>query len=274
MEQLVDLQCQQEPAFAEAIEAAPKDSDERHELTQLAYSSVCAILAQQASCRVSEQQFTMGMDTRYAQLVQRLLSSQKRVGIRGGFFELGFSSGTLLQAVAEQGYTVGGLEVVESTVFDTVAVKVPGRAGDVVAAALNGGINLRHIDDSTVGISCDETTTDDEVDVVLSALEIDRVEAKSPIPSGLQRTSEFMTHPVFSMYRSETEMMRYLRRLADFDIGLDRSMIPLGSCTMKLNAATEMIPITWIGSNGSRSRRCQPIQIGPATQANRISTRT
>ncbi len=138
-----------------------------------------------------------------------------------------------------------GLEVVEATVFDTVAVKVPGRADDVLAAALQGGINLRRIDDSTVGISCDETTTGHEVDVVLAALGVDRVEGDSPIPAGLRRISEFMTHPVFSMYRSETEMMRYLRRLADFDIGLDRSMIPLGSCTMKLNATTEMIPITW-----------------------------
>ena len=141
--------------------------------------------------------------------------------------------------------TAAGLDLVEPVIFDTVTVEVPGRADDVVTAALAGGINLRRIDDSTVGVSCDETTTDDEVDVVLAALGVDRVEADSRIPADLQRTSEFMTHPVFSMYRSETEMMRYLRRLADFDIGLDRSMIPLGSCTMKLNAATEMIPITW-----------------------------
>jgi glycine dehydrogenase len=130
--------------------------------------------------------------------------------------------------------------------FDTVTAYVPGRADAIVAAALDAGINLRRIDADTVGVSCDETTSDAEVAAVCAAFGVaapavgDTPEARL----GAVRTSQFLTHPVFHAYRSETAMLRYLRRLADRDYALDRGMIPLGSCTMKLNATTEMEPIS------------------------------
>ena len=142
-----------------------------------------------------------------------------------------------------------GMDVVNATFFDTLTVRVPGRAADILAAALALGINLRPVDVDHVGLSCDETTTLDTVEAVLASFEAGSApsddEISVGIPEGLRRTTEFCAHPVFSTYHSETEMMRYLRRLADKDIALDRAMIPLGSCTMKLNAVTEMIPVTW-----------------------------
>jgi glycine dehydrogenase len=111
-------------------------------------------------------------------------------------------------------------------------------------------VNLRVVDRDTVGVSLDETSTEAVVRAVCSAFGVDPPgDAVPPVrvsmPEALQRTSEYLTHPVFHRHHSETEMLRYLRRLADLDLALDRSMIPLGSCTMKLNATTEMLPITW-----------------------------
>ncbi len=127
--------------------------------------------------------------------------------------------------------------------FDTVLAHVPGRAGEVVAAAKEKGINLWRVDDDHVSVACDEATTDEHVAAVMDAFGVAPTEpARADIAT---RTSEFLTHPAFTQYRTETAMMRYLRALADKDIALDRSMIPLGSCTMKLNAAAEMEPITW-----------------------------
>jgi glycine dehydrogenase len=147
-----------------------------------------------------------------------------------------------------------GLEVVHGSFFDTVAVRVPGRADAVLAAAVDRGVNLRRIDADTVGISCDETTTRDHVVAVCAAFGIDDVDvaaldATVAASDGLAperlRTTPFLTHPVFHQHRSETALLRYLRRLADRDLALDRAMIPLGSCTMKLNATAEMEPISW-----------------------------
>jgi glycine dehydrogenase len=142
-----------------------------------------------------------------------------------------------------------GVEVVNETWFDTLTVAVPGRAEEVVAAAEDRRINLRLTDRDHVGVSVDQTTTPAMIDAVLESFLVDaRLKpeiAPSGLPEALHRTSEFMTHPVFHRYRSETEMLRYLRRLQDKDIALDRSMIPLGSCTMKLNATTEMLAVTW-----------------------------
>ncbi len=142
-----------------------------------------------------------------------------------------------------------GVEVVHDDFFDTVLTRVPGRAREVVAAAAGNGVNLRFVDDDHVGITCDETTTWDHLGAVWRAfgladekIGLFRQEA---IPSELRRESEFLSHPVFHEHRSETAMLRYLRRLQDRDIALDRSMIPLGSCTMKLNATAEMEPVTW-----------------------------
>ncbi|ORW30398.1 glycine dehydrogenase (aminomethyl-transferring) [Mycobacterium paraense] len=136
-----------------------------------------------------------------------------------------------------------GDALVHDRYFDTVLARVPGRAGEVVAAAKANGINLWRVDDDHVSVACDEVTTDEHVAAVLEAF---GVTAAEPVCAGIvNRTSEFLTHPAFTQYRTETAMMRYLRTLADKDIALDRSMIPLGSCTMKLNAAAEMEPITW-----------------------------
>ncbi|WP_322857693.1 aminomethyl-transferring glycine dehydrogenase [Mycobacterium shigaense] len=133
--------------------------------------------------------------------------------------------------------------LVHDTYFDTVLARVPGRADEVLAAAKTKGINLWRVDADHVSVACDEATTGAHVAAVLQAF------GESPgEPSDIEiatRTSEFLTHPAFTQYQTETAMMRYLRTLADKDIALDRSMIPLGSCTMKLNAAAEMESITW-----------------------------
>jgi glycine dehydrogenase len=142
----------------------------------------------------------------------------------------------------------GGVDLAHDAFFDTVTAIVPGRAGEVVAAARGAGINLRRIDADRVGITTDELTSDEHVAAVGAAFGVatQAVSGAEPvIPADLRRTSRFLTHPVFHEHRSETAMMRYLRRLSDRDLALDRTMIPLGSCTMKLNAAAEMEPITW-----------------------------
>src|SRR4030081_1388101 len=136
-----------------------------------------------------------------------------------------------------------GDALVHDKFFDTVLARVPGRADQVMSAAKAKGINLWRVDDDHVSVSCDEATTDEHVATVIAAFGLGSAE---PAPSEIAtRSSEFLTHPAFKLYRTETEMMRYLRSLADKDIALDRSMIPLGSCTMKLNAAAEMEPIPW-----------------------------
>ncbi|MCW2552529.1 MAG: glycine dehydrogenase, partial [Mycobacterium sp.] len=143
------------------------------------------------------------------------------------------------------GLTEAGVEVVHDAFFDTVLVRVPGRAEEIRTAAKARGINLWLVDADHVSMSCDEATTASHVEDVLSAFGATRGGHHWAGPEIATRTSPFLTHPAFTRYRTETEMMRYLRSLADKDIALDRSMIPLGSCTMKLNAAAEMEPITW-----------------------------
>ena len=166
-----------------------------------------------------------------------------------------------LRAIAERtsGYAAtlaAGLEALEGVeieheyFFDTLLVRVPGRAAEVLAAARERGINLRPVDDDRVGIALDETTTRSELAAVWSAfgaenLDPDELRAGPRLETGLLRADEVLRHPVFRAHRSETAMLRYLRRLADRDLALDRTMIPLGSCTMKLNATAEMEPITW-----------------------------
>ena len=145
-----------------------------------------------------------------------------------------------------------GADVVHDAFFDTLQVRVPGRAAEYVEQAHHGyGILLHAADADTVGISVDETTTVDELLQVARVFggRAERAFAfvgdANALPEGLLRREEFLTHPVFHAHRSETAMMRYLKSLADRDYALDRGMIPLGSCTMKLNAATEMAAITW-----------------------------
>ena len=157
-------------------------------------------------------------------------------------------------AVLAAGLRAGGVEVVHDGFFDTVQAYLPGRAEQVVAAARARGVNLRLIDADTVGISTDETTEAEHLSRVWGAfgvhgadVDLAALDAATPdaLPASLLRTSPYLTHPVFQAHRSETSMLRYLRTLADRDFALDRGMIPLGSCTMKLNATTEMEPITW-----------------------------
>jgi glycine dehydrogenase len=171
------------------------------------------------------------------------------------------------------GLTSAGVGVAHDRFFDTVLASVPGRAAHVRDEAKSRGVNVWLVDDDHVSVSCDEATTADHVDGVLAAFGAapaatsdngaapaatsDNGAAPAATsdngaaaggfdaPDIGTRSSEFLTHPAFTRYRTETEMMRYLRSLADKDIALDRSMIPLGSCTMKLNAAAEMEPITW-----------------------------
>ena len=184
-------------------------------------------------------------------------------------------------AMVAGGLRAAGIAVVHDRFFDTVLANVPGQADAVLAAALERDINLRRVDADHVAVSTDETTTPAHVEAVLDAFRVvsgaarggeSKAEARqsAPLsglgsgiadeggaggtgartavpdwPQALRRTSEYLTHPTFHRYRSETALMRYLRRLADKDLALDRTMIPLGSCTMKLNAAVEMEPISW-----------------------------
>ena len=141
-----------------------------------------------------------------------------------------------------------GAKVSPKAFFDTITVEVGvGQAG-ILAAARHEGLNFRKIGSDHVGISLDETTDEKVLIRVLKAFGIDGVpphRATLGFPEAMLRQTAFLTHPVFHMNRAESEMMRYMRRLSDRDLALDRSMIPLGSCTMKLNAAAEMMPISW-----------------------------
>jgi glycine dehydrogenase len=145
--------------------------------------------------------------------------------------------------------TAAGIELARTEFFDTIVAKVPGRAERVIADAEVAGINLRRIDGDTVGISTDETTTDEVVETLAGVFGASDVETVSPgeygFASGLVRESDYLTHPIFNSVRSETQMLRYLRRLSGRDLALDRTMIPLGSCTMKLNSTAEMESISW-----------------------------
>ncbi|MFS0715146.1 aminomethyl-transferring glycine dehydrogenase [Microbacterium sp. 2P01SA-2] len=158
-------------------------------------------------------------------------------------------------ALLAEWLTDAGAEVAHQHFFDTLTVRVPGRAAAVVAAARELGYQLWHRDGDTVGVSVDETTTTTDLHRIAQAFGgpdqrafafvAGRAWPERHALPGLLREDEYLTHPVFNSHHSETAMMRYLKRLADRDYALDRGMIPLGSCTMKLNAATEMAAVTW-----------------------------
>ena len=145
--------------------------------------------------------------------------------------------------------TAGGVEVGAGPYFDTVLAHVPGRADAVVAAALEHGVNIWRVDDDRVSVTTDETTDLGDLEDVCAAFDVaapSAVEVTEPDwPAALRRRSSYLGHPTFHAHRSETAMLRYLRRLCDRDFALDRGMIPLGSCTMKLNATTEMVAVSW-----------------------------
>ena len=156
-----------------------------------------------------------------------------------------------LAAVLAEGLRQGGLEVVHDEFFDTVCVRVPGRADKVMTIALSQGVNLRRVDSDTVSVSLDEATRQRVIETVWSAFgvegDVKQLDATvgDPRPVQYRRETPALQHPIFTAYHSETDLVRYMRHLVNRDIALDRSMIPLGSCTMKLNAATEMEPVSW-----------------------------
>ena len=163
-----------------------------------------------------------------------------------------------LRAIAERLHTnaarvatalqKAGYGIAHKNFFDTVVVEAPGAADELVAKALDADVNIRRFDANRVGISVGESHDDAVLGRLVKALGGELPAEADPafsIPDALLRTDDYMQHPIFHKYRSETEMMRYLRRLSDKDLALDRTMIPLGSCTMKLNAAAELEPISW-----------------------------
>jgi glycine dehydrogenase len=140
-----------------------------------------------------------------------------------------------------------GLAVVDGPFFDTIVIKIPGGASQVQIVAAGAGINLRLIDDDSIGISIDETSTEEELAIICRLLNAELIDktTESAIPTALRRTSDFLTQKVFNSHHSETEMLRYIKRLESKDLALNESMIALGSCTMKLNATSEMMPLSW-----------------------------
>jgi glycine dehydrogenase len=159
-------------------------------------------------------------------------------------------TGLLARGLAQMGF-----ETVNDTAFDSLTVRTGDATDAIVARAEAARVNLRHRLQQHLGISLDETTTRADIEtlwalfvpagVAMPRFEVLAADAAPMIPEALRRTSAFLTHPVFNTHRSETAMLRYIRSLSDKDLALDRSMIPLGSCTMKLNATSEMIPVTW-----------------------------
>jgi len=184
-------------------------------------------------------------------------TAQALLAVMAGFYAV-FHGPEGLKAIAQRihskavhladGLTAAGFTVEPKVFFDTITVEVGPMQGVILEAARARRINLRKVGDTRIGISLDETTRWNSIEDVWAAFGQARAADRTPkyrIPDALTRLSGYLTHPVFHMNRAETEMMRYMRRLADRDLALDRAMIPLGSCTMKLNAAVEMMPLSW-----------------------------
>jgi len=148
-----------------------------------------------------------------------------------------------------KGLEAAGFKVDPQSFFDTITVDVGPLQAAVMKSALDEGVNLRALAESRVGIALDEATRPETVEAVWRAFGIERKDNEfAPeyrVPEDMHRESSYLQHPIFHMNRAETEMMRYMRRLSDRDLALDRAMIPLGSCTMKLNSAAEMMPVSW-----------------------------
>ena len=150
----------------------------------------------------------------------------------------------LAKEINELGYALRS-----SNFFDTVTVHTKSQTKEVFSAAQKQLMNIRMLDENHISISLDETTSDLEVQSIAKLFKgiakKEKAVSSFDLPNNILRSSEYLTHPVFHLYRTETEMLRYIRKLCDKDIALDRAMIPLGSCTMKLNATSEMIPVGW-----------------------------
>ena len=185
-------------------------------------------------------------------------TAQALLAVMAGFYAV-FHGPKGLQAIAQrihrktarlaEGLKDAGFDPRPAAFFDTVTVDVGDKQKEIMDRAVAEGINLRKVGDDRVGITLDERTRSETIEAVWTAFGIERADKDyTPhyhVPEKLIRTSDYLTHPVFHMNRAETEMMRYMRRLADRDLALDRAMIPLGSCTMKLNSAAEMMPVSW-----------------------------
>ncbi|MCF7702282.1 aminomethyl-transferring glycine dehydrogenase [Loktanella sp. M215] len=185
-------------------------------------------------------------------------TAQALLAVMAGFYAV-FHGPEGLRAIAQRihrkaarlvdGLKEGGFDVRPATFFDTITVDVGPLQAAVMKSAVDEGINLRAVGTTRVGITVDERTRSATIEAVWRAFGITREDKNyTPhyhVPGKLLRTTDYLTHPVFHMNRAETEMMRYMRRLADRDLALDRAMIPLGSCTMKLNSAAEMMPVSW-----------------------------
>lgn len=157
----------------------------------------------------------------------------------------------LLTCNLAQGLQALGYKLVNANFFDTLTIETNERTSALHQQAQENFLNFRYVSDETIGISLDETTSERDIQKLLEIFSLSKPVLKksqaptASIPTNLLRQSRFLIHPVFNSHHSETKMLRYLRKLSDKDLALDRTMIPLGSCTMKLNATTEMIPITW-----------------------------
>lgn len=185
-------------------------------------------------------------------------TAQALLAVMAGFYAV-FHGPDGLKAIAQRvhrktvrladGLKRGGFVIEPAKFFDTITVDVGPLQQAVLKSAVDEGINLRRIGKTRIGITLDERTRPETIEAVWRAFGIDdKDEDYTPsyaLPDSLIRTSAYLTHPIFHMNRAETEMMRYMRRLADRDLALDRAMIPLGSCTMKLNSAAEMMPVSW-----------------------------
>jgi glycine dehydrogenase len=185
-------------------------------------------------------------------------TAQALLAVMAGFYAV-FHGPEGLKAIAQrihrktarlaEGLKQSGFDVRPASFFDTITVDVGPLQAAVMKSAVDEGLNLRKVGETQVGITLDERTRPATIEAVWRAFGITRADKDyTPhyhMPDKLVRRSDYLTHPVFHMNRAETEMMRYMRRLADRDLALDRAMIPLGSCTMKLNSAAEMMPVTW-----------------------------
>ena len=185
-------------------------------------------------------------------------TAQALLAVMAGFYAV-FHGPEGLRAIAQrihrktvrlvEGLEAGGYKIEQEHFFDTVTLNVGAERDAIMARAVENGVNLRAIGDNRIGITLDELTRRDVTEAVWRAFSIeaedDAHEVAYRLPDALVRQTDYLSHPVFHMNRAETEMMRYMRRLADRDLALDRAMIPLGSCTMKLNSAAEMMPVSW-----------------------------
>ncbi|EEX13173.1 glycine dehydrogenase [Citreicella sp. SE45] len=185
-------------------------------------------------------------------------TAQALLAVMAGFYAV-FHGATGLKAIAQRihlktarlarGLEDAGYAVETETFFDTITVEVGLLQRGILQAAIKEGVNLRRVGKTKVGITLDEATRPAQIEAVWRAFGLVREDVESAgeyrLPEALLRESAYLTHDIFKMNRAETEMMRYMRRLADRDLALDRAMIPLGSCTMKLNAAAEMMPVSW-----------------------------